>query len=173
MTNWLIQGCCPLLESNYSSGSEGGDWQSNRTPFTLAGVALLGVAASDDEPVIQSQFSSCENNHAVEPLVVEDTPHTTYLYTRDGPVKTRHLSKRCKICKTRYFHGFSYLDRTRVYDHDVLTSCNLLTSFHTAFSVKQLHEWCLLILRGNVSFSALSDVYNDFHKTEGSEDATL
>ena len=123
--------------------------------------------------MIQSQFSSCENNHALEPLVVEDTPHTTYLYTRDGPVKTRHLSKRCKICKTRYFHGFSYLNRTRVYDHDVLTSCNLLTSFHTAFSVKQLHEWCLLILRGNVSFSALSDVYNDFHRTEGSEDARL
>ena len=46
-----------------------------------------------------------------------------------------------------------------------------MTGSHTAFSVKQLHEWCLLVLRGNVSFSALSDVYNDFHRSQGSEDA--
>ena len=136
--------------------------------FPIAGVALLAV--SDDEPVIQSQFATCQHNHPIEPLVVENSVQTTYLYTRDGPVKTRHVSKKCKVCKTRYFHGYKYVDRARIYDHDVLTNCNLVTGSHTAFSVKQLHEWCLLILRGNVSFSALSEVYNDFHKTEGSED---
>ena len=122
--------------------------------------------------MIQSKFSTCQNSHAIEPLVVEDSIYTTtYLYTRDGPIKTRHLSKRCRVCKTRYFHGFSYLNRTRVYDHDILSCSNLVTGSHTAFSVKQLHEWCLLVLRGNVSFSALSDVYNDFHRSQGSEDA--
>ena len=63
------------------------------------------------------------------------------------------------------------MDRARVYDDDVLSKSNIVTGSHTAFSVKQLHEWCLLILRGNVSFSALSEVYNDSHKTEGSEDS--
>ena len=175
VNNIDIKACCLLPKAEYSSGSEGGfndDVAGNLRFFTLAGVALVGV--SEDEPVIQSQFSNCNNNHAPEPLVVENASQTTYLYTRDGPVKTQHISKKCKICKTRYFHGFKYVDRTRVYDHDVLSRSHLVTGSHTAFSVKQLHEWVLLILRGNVSMSALSEVYNDFHRsdrTEGSEDA--
>ena len=138
----------------------------------MAGVALLGVSESDDcVPVIESQFRTCQNNHPIVPLAVEDGFQTVYVYTRDGPVKTRHISKKCKVCKTRFFHGFKYLDRVRIYDDDVVSKCNIVTGSHTAFSVKQLHEWCLLILRGNISFSALSETYNDFHKSEGSEDA--
>ena len=92
----------------------------------MAGLALLGVHESDDEPVIQSQFTICSNNHPLEPLVVENSPQTTYLYTRNGPVETQHLSKKCKVCKTRYFHGFKYLDRARVYDDDVLSKSNIV-----------------------------------------------
>ena len=33
----------------------------------MAGLALLGVHESDDEPVIQSQFTICSNNHPLEP----------------------------------------------------------------------------------------------------------
>ena len=38
------------------------------TLFPMAGLALLGVHESDDEPVIQSQFTICSNNHPLEPL---------------------------------------------------------------------------------------------------------
>ena len=106
----------------------------------MAGVALLGVSESDDcVPVIESQFRTCQNNHPIVPLAVEDGFQTVYVYTRDGPVKTRHISKKCKVCKTRFFHGFKYLDRVRIYDDDVLSKCNIVTGSHTAFSVKQLH----------------------------------
>ena len=117
--------------SKYSSGSSGGsndDCKRKMTLFPMAGLALLGVHESDDEPVIQSQFTICSNNHPLEPLVVENSPQTTYLYTRNGPVETQHLSKKCKVCKTRYFHGFKYLDRARVYDDDVLSKSNIVKS---------------------------------------------
>ena len=123
---------------------------------------------SDEEelPLLQSQYTHCID-HPNQELTIEKNGQPTFLYTRDGPVKTRQITKKCKQCKTKYFHGYKYIDRTRIYDTDVLTHSNVITGSHTSFSTKQLHEWCLLILRGNISFSALSEVYNDFHKLEG------
>ena len=62
VNNIDIKACCLLPKAEYSSGSEGGfndDVAGNLRFFTLAGVALVGV--SEDEPVIQSQFSNCNN----------------------------------------------------------------------------------------------------------------
>ena len=120
----------------------------------------------EEEPLLQSRYTHCLD-HPDQELTVEKNAQPTFLYTREGPVKMRQVTKKCKACKTKYYHGFKYVDRTRVYDVDVLSKSHIVTGSHTAFSTKQLHEWCLLILRGNISFSALCDVYNDFHQTEG------
>ena len=168
-----LASCCVLPELRSASGREERD--RSRGCLTMFAAGLVCASAStkkesdnDEEelPLLQSQYTHCID-HPNQELTIEKNAQPTFLYTRDGPVKTRQITKKCKQCKTKYFHGYKYVDRTRVYDTDVLTHSNIVTGSHTSFSTKQLHEWCLLILRGNVSFSALSEVYNDFHKTEG------
>ena len=137
--------------------------------MAAAGLDCASSIQEDDLdflPLLQSDLSHCPD-HPSQALSVEKSAIPTFLYTRDGPLKTRQITKKCKVCQCKFFHGYRYFNRTRVYDADVLSKTkNIVTGSHTCFSVKQLHEWCLLILRGNVSFSALSEVYNDFHKLE-------
>ena len=148
-----IQACCLLpcyRESEHGREERG----RNRERICMA-AGMVCVSSSlekcddEEEPLLQSRYTHCLD-HPDQELTVEKNAQPTFLYTREGPVKMRQVTKKCKACKTKYYHGFKYVDRTRVYDVDVLSKSHIVTGSHTAFSTKQLHEWCLLILRGNI-----------------------
>ena len=131
--------------------------------FLLTGAAAL-VFRDDD--TIMTESINC-TYHPTTLLKSEADQSKIYIYTRNGTLRKSHLIKKCSICKTRYFHGYHIADGVRMYDREVLGKCYLVTGSHTAFSIAQVYEWTLYILRGKgMSFSGLANVYNDFHAQE-------
>ena len=90
---------------------------------------------------------------------------TTTIYTRNGPVEAQHAEMRCinRECRVGYRHGYHIKNESVIYDIDALSNEILIVSRRTGFEVLYLYEAVMTAFHGNVSFSAICDIYNSVH----------
>ena len=108
----LPRSCCVLPQH---ASDQGREERGRNSGFLVAvGLVCVGSSIKDDSdekeeslPLLQSQYTYCLD-HPHQELTIEKNAQPTFLYTRDGPVKTRQITKKCKACKTKYFHGYRY-----------------------------------------------------------------
>ena len=105
--------------------------------------------------------------------LVEDRndPAEITVYTREGVKFAQHYGKECpnKFCAIRFYCGYYTKCGEKVYNDLSDLGDYIITSDNTAFAIDYLYEVNLLILHGNNSFQALSDVYNQLHNFKISE----
>ena len=94
------------------------------------------------------------------------------IYTRNGPMEVEHAEVRCtkKECRVAYRHGYHIRNESVNYDSDALSKDILIVSRRTGFEVLYLYEAVMTAFHGNVSFSAICDIYNSVHSHRISKD---
>ena len=80
-------------------------------------------------------------------------------------MEVQHEEIRCanKECRVGYRHGYHINNESVIYDSDALSKEILIVSRRTGFEVLYLYEAVMSAFHGNVSFSAICEIYNSVH----------